>query len=226
MKSIGESLVLYFIYLVVLLRKMIEEIRVRRRFYGIPSLQRCDLNLKYAYRGINPYKISKQFLLQKGEKEVDVYGETPLTTLAHIAKECEIGPSDSVLELGSGRGRGAFFLSLWTGCTVKAVEWIPPFVKVAKEIADLCKITTVSFHCSDITEMETDDASCVYFCGTCFDDVLIHKIAQKLERLKKGARVISVSFPLTEYSSSFTLKKQFQGSFFWGKTEIYLQERK
>ncbi|MEK7339131.1 MAG: class I SAM-dependent methyltransferase, partial [Verrucomicrobiota bacterium] len=79
-------------------------------FYSCDLFQKCDLALKKMYRFRNPFTISKNFFKQKKQKEVDVYGEIPLTSLLLIAKECQIAPHDHVFELGCGRGRAAFFL--------------------------------------------------------------------------------------------------------------------
>jgi len=224
MRSIGEGAYLIALSVWVFLRKLLEESKVRRRFYSNKKFYAIDHALKNAYRGINPYRISKQFLLQRGEKEVDVYGETPLTTLFKIADECNITALDHVLEIGAGRGRGAFFLSHYIGCKVLAIEWIPSFVKIAKELSEQYQ-ERVAFLCQDVLDVEIKSFSVVYLCGTSFSDAFMQKLAQKLEDLLQGSSVISVSFPLSDYSTRFVVIKKFTALFLWGEAEIFLQKR-
>ena len=70
-----------------------------------------DLTFLVIYLFFNPYKISKKFLLSKKKKNIHIYGETPISTIAKIAKECEISSKDHIIELGSGRGRCCFWFS-------------------------------------------------------------------------------------------------------------------
>src|ERR1700760_2462552 len=69
----------------------IEFIRVAFRYYPKkPSFCKIDMTLLLTYLLNNPFIISKRFLTEHGEPNVYSYGETPLTTLDHIAKECNL----------------------------------------------------------------------------------------------------------------------------------------
>ena len=76
--------------------------------------------------------MNKEFLLERGEKNVDTFGETPLTTMDVISQECGIKSSDIFYELGSGRARTCFWLHAFIGCRVYGVEYLPAFVKIAQ----------------------------------------------------------------------------------------------
>ena len=71
---------------------------------------------------INPYRHSRRYLFKKGAREIYAYGETPLKTLCQIASEAGITSQDTLLELGSGRGRGSWWLAVFTKCKVIGIE--------------------------------------------------------------------------------------------------------
>jgi hypothetical protein len=199
-----------------------EEIALRRRFYKVPVFHQVDRTLRAAYRFRNPYRISKRFLQARGFQEVDLYGETPLTTLDQIARECGITSEDHLFELGSGRGRGAFFLRYCFGCRITGVEWIPAFVSQAKAIAALDLEAKIHFVCADFLEVDLSQASAIYLYGTCLEDELILALIERFLQLPKEVKIITVSFPLSDYSPHFSTIKQFSVSFPWGEGEIYL----
>jgi len=219
------SFSLFFLYFYIKAKIFIEEMKVISRFYSLNSFRACDLSFKKAYFWHNPYRISKTFLFAKGIKNIHQYGETPLTTLAHIANECALGQQDLFIELGCGRGRGIFFLSCLTGCQAHGIEWIPLFVQKATRIADQLNMERVSFSCQNMLEAYLEEASFLYLYGTCMEEEEIHLLVKKLEKCKTGTKVVSISYPLTDYSSSFYLKKEFDGRFPWGIAKIYLQEK-
>lgn len=195
------------------------------RYYRNLSFAKIDLYLIGSYLFRNPYRISRRFLKEKGEKEIYAYGETPLTTLEHICLECGITNKDMVYELGCGRGRTCFWLNAWLGCRVVGVDYIPEFVTRSRSIVHNCHLKGIEFRLEDIGNTKFDDASVVYLFGTCLDDETIHKIIANLSLAKPGLKIISVSYPLTDYDKEGILKveHQFQGSFAWGKSDVYLQ---
>lgn len=193
-----------------------EQRAVKKCFYSRDSFRVKDEALLSAYKGQSPYRISKEYLILKGAKEVHQYGETPLTTMALIAKECGLGPDDRVIEMGAGRGRGALFLAEYVGCQVMAYEQIPAFVEKMVPSSKL-KMTLQDMFGADFAK-----ASVIYLYGTMLEDP---QVVELTEKFPAGVKIISVSFPLDAYSRNFTTIKSFLGRFPWGKTEIYLNER-
>lgn len=218
MRSIGEFFALLFLFFAVKARLFREERRVQREFYGHLGFKKCDQALLKAYRGLNPYRMTKEFLKLKGISNVHQYGETPLTVMAQIARECSLTPTDRLIELGCGRGRGVFFLSEMIGCSVHGIEWNPLFVSLAQSIP----ASKASFSCQDMCSADLSQASVIYLYGTCLDEESIQKLLSKLEGVAKETKIITISYPLSDYSPSFVVSKQFQVSFPWGNTEAYL----
>ena len=223
-----ETLKLFGIRLFVSWRNFIEFLKVVFRYYSNSKFRKIDLYLLRNYLLQNPFQISKKYLQERGEKNIYTYGETPLTTLEVIARECGIGAEDVVCELGSGRGRGCFWLNSFIGCPVIGIEFVPTFVAIAQNVKCRYMVKEVKFLCQDILEANFRGATVVYFYGTSSETPFIQKLIDKLKKMPVGTKIITVSYPLTSYMDTpvFELIKSFQAQFTWGKTAVYLQVRK
>ena len=199
-----------------------EEKRVFQLFYSCELFQKCDLALRSKYRLRNPFAISKRFLKKRGKKEIDVYGEIPLTSLLLIAKECEITPHDHLFELGCGRGRAAFFLRSVLRCSVTAVDFIPFFVVNAQKIVETLNIERLTFICDDIQHIALNQATCVYLYGTCLSDRVITQLCTSFPAKIK---IITLSYPLKDYYQKFKTIKQFTVPVPWGNVEVFLNQK-
>lgn len=224
MKLIGEFFSLALLRWKVSYWNFKEEQKVEKSFYSHKLFASVDKHLKKSYRFRSPFGISRRFLQSKGESEVHCYGETPLTTLDFLAKECSLSAADHVIELGCGRGRGLFFLSAFYRCKVSGVEWIPEFVLRAYDLSKRFPVLNVSFFLSDMTQVSLEKASVIYLNGVCLVDEVIEKLADKLKKLPPSTKIITVSYPLTDYRpSDFLIKKTLQAKFNWGETEVFIQ---
>lgn len=216
---------LFFIYLRSKIYFYWEEKKVFRLFYPCHLFQKCDLAMKEAYRFYNPFTISKNFLRKKGEKEINVYGEIPLTSLLKIAQECEIMLYDHVFELGCGRGRSAFFLRSLLQCRVTAVDFIPFFILRAQKIVETFNIKHLTFVCDDILHVALEEATCIYLYGTCLSDKLITQLCGSFLSLPTNTKIITLSYPLKEYHKEFKIIKQFTVTVPWGNIDVFLNQK-
>ena len=191
---------------------------VRRSFPAWASYERA---FRKAYRFRNPYRICKTFLQQKGEKEGDVYGETPLPVYAQIARECALCAKDTVIDLGCGRGRGVFFLNFLTGCRAIGIDWVPFFIQTAERIAQ----EGVSFRCEELLTADLSEATVIYLYGTCLSEGEILSLASRFQNLPERIKIITVSYPLSDYSPDFQTLTQFTAQFPWGRAEVYFQQK-
>ena len=219
MRSIFNLFIIYLRFKIYFFQ---EEKRVLQLFYSCDLFQKCDLALKKAYRFRNPFTISKKFLKKRQEKEVDVYGEMPLTSLLLIAKECEITLYDHVFELGCGRGRVAFFLRSMLLCSVTAVDFIPLFVSNAKKIVEMLNIERLTFICNDIQHVALNQATCIYLYGTCLSDAVIKQLCASLS---EKVKIITISYPLCDYDQGFKIIKRFSVPVSWGEIEVFLNQK-
>lgn len=187
-------------------------------YWHKPKFALVDLALLLSYFFKSPYRIAREY------NDDEPYGETPLTTLDKILKACPLGPTDVAYELGSGRGRACLWLALYKGYTTIGVEYIPTFVTRAQKIAAYFGIKNVKFLREDILKTNLHAATWIYLFGSALPDDTITKLYHRLEKLKPGTRIITISYPLTAYCSNdhITLKQTLDVEFAWGKTQAFI----
>lgn len=200
--------------------RIFELIRVTLRYY--PKFLSIDFLLASHYLFGNPHQISKKFLKQKGAKEIYAYGETPLTTLDRIARICGILSKDIVYDLGCGPGRTTFWLKQFIKCKVVGIDYLPTFIRRAESVRRYMRLNGIEFHEEDMLKTDFSQATVIYLYGTCLDDETIESLIERFSSLKTGTKIITVSYPLTDFSQKFCLEKQFMARFPWGKAEVFL----
>lgn len=221
MKSIGEILFLPFIYIKLFWFNLQEERKVTKYFYKNICFKEADTSLKQLYSGENPYKICKDFMQKSKKSQVHVYGETPLTELYAILLKCHLTEKDCFIDIGCGRGRNIFFTSAFFGCKTLGLDIVPLFCERADRIAFFLE-NPPQFICEDMETFDLNKATIIYFYAICLEDDLLLKMIDKLSKLKKGTKVITVSFPLSDYSKVFSTLFSKKAFYPWGKTELFL----
>ncbi len=223
--SIKEFFELLALNVSVGINNIWEFVKVAFRYYGNFSFLKADVCLRLMYLFHNPYSISRRFLQKKGESNIYAYGETPLTSLEKIAKEVEITSKDTVFELGCGRGRTCFWLRSVFDCSVVGIEFIPEFVERANMITNKLGIDKLQFRLDDMLKADLSGATICYLYGTCLEDTEIQLLIKKFSKLPLGTKIITVSYPLTEYveDSSFEVMKRFKVEYPWGEADVFLQ---
>ncbi len=223
--SFKETLSLIGLNWKVKFRNFAEFMRVIFHYYPNTQFLKIDISLLLSYLFSNPFGVSKQFLMHKGEENVYTYGETPLTTLAVIAKHCQLTPHDVVFELGCGRGRTCFWLHQFIGCQVVGVEYVPTFIHKAQHIKERFQVQGVSFRLDDLFQTDLQGATVIYLYGTCFSDDEIRRLIQRFSQLPVGTKIITVSYALRDIQpeAPFSILKQFAVPFTWGTADVYLQ---
>lgn len=218
----------YFLRLKVKAAYLIEGAKVFWNYYRNPFFLASDLLLKFFYLFSSPYQTSKKFLSEKGVQDVHTFGETPLTTLDKIMQAVAVKENDVVFELGCATGRTSFWLRHFTQATVVGIEYVPDFVYRASIVKKWLKIKRLDFCLQDMRQVYFKMATVVYIYGSCFEDDFLEVLTARLRELEKGACVITVSYPLTDYQGSeslFEVTDQFPAKFFWGEGEVYIQRR-
>lgn len=123
------------------------------------------------------------------------YGETPWTAIHRILTELNLGPDDTLFELGSGTGRFSLFAARLTGCAAVGFELVPPFVERADRIARAIGLTRCEFRVEDFFRASWRGASAVYCATTTFDDETLARFEAKCGELRVGARTVTVTQP-------------------------------
>ncbi|MBS4168326.1 class I SAM-dependent methyltransferase [Parachlamydia sp. AcF125] len=196
---------------------------VVKRYYGNRQFFQCDLLLLCQYLWQNPFAISKNFLMRKEEKEIYAYGETPLTSLEKIAAACQITSKDVVYELGCGRGRSCFWTHCFYQCSVIGIDFVPAFIQKAEKVKAKCHLQAIEFRCEDMLQTDFSKGTLFYLYGTCLEEDLIKKLLEKFKSLPAGTKIVTVSYPLTDYSPDFALIKTLSVPFTWGEGDVYIQ---
>jgi SAM-dependent methyltransferase len=226
--TLKEHWTLLGINLKVKLRNLIEYARVVVNYYPDFKFCKMDTALLLSYFFKNPFRISKHFLIHKGESEIYTYGETPLTTLELISHNFGIAAHDTVFELGCGRGRTCFWLTQFIGCTVVGIDYVPSFIEKAQKIKDRFQVDKVTFRLEDLFQADLNGATVIYLYGTCFSEAHVDLLIEQFSQLPKKTKIITVSYALTDFQpeAPFQVVKQLTASFTWGETDVYLQVKK
>ncbi len=224
---IKEAIILIVIRFVMAWKKLLECCILIPMYFKKPQLFRLDVLFVWHFLFKNPYKVSKYYLQIREEKDIHCYGETRASSILTIIRECNISSEDIFYEVGCGRGRASFWFHYLVGCQVLANEQIPLFVSEANKIKKKLGITGMDFLQEDLTLSDYSKASVIYFYGTSVEESKIKKFISKLNVLPKQSKVISVSYPLSDYSRDINFKiiKVFETRFPWGKTNVYLQAK-
>lgn len=191
-------------------------------WFSSPRFACIDFTLLFSYFFKSPYAIVRAFT-----QGLEPYGETPLVVMQQIAKKAMITKNDTVFELGSGRGRTCFWLSVLVGCKTVGVEIVPVFVQKAEGIRRYYGLQNLEFRLQDMLETDLSEASVIYLFGTCLSDENINRFIDKLKSVKRGTRIVTISYALTEYKNVpyIQLKESFEVEFPWGKTQSFLHEK-
>ncbi len=180
-----------------------------RLYYKSPKFALLDLAFGCVGLFFNPYRTCRKFLQKKGKENIYAYGETPYTTYQKIIEECGIGPQDTWIEMGAGRGKGCFWLNHFIGCKVIGIEQVPQFVWVANVFKKLFGMKDVSFIKADIQSVDLSSGTILYLYG----------LWPNL-KVGKGTRIITTGEPL----ANMRILKSFWVRFPWGRTTAYLQK--
>lgn len=187
-----------------------DRVEAVRRYYKSPKFALIDLTFGLISLFSNPYRVCRKFLKKKGAREIYAYGETPYTTYEKIVRECGIGPHDTWMEMGAGRGKGCFWLSQFVGCRVIGIEQIPQFVYFARSIRALFRMNSLEFERGSVEKADVSQSTVIYLYGIWPN-----------RAFEKGTRVITISEPLDGYK----VLKRFWVRFPWGRTTAFYQEK-
>lgn len=156
---------------------------------------------------------------------VHAYGETPLTVFAEVFERGGLCEEDCFVDLGAGRGRGVFFAASLVQCKSIGVEEVAFFCTQAEKASWRSAAPKPFLDCRTIDQFDMKGGSFFYFYSLCLEEDELVKTIAHLETMKKGARIVTVSVPLTEYSSLFSVSSSWTALYPWGKAELFLHTK-
>lgn len=108
------------------------------------------------------------------------YEPTPYSVLERLADSGLIGPDDTVLDYGCGKGRVDFFLAHRTGANVIGIEYDPGVYHQALENQKTAAVQAASFVLTNAEVFEVPDTvnRCYFF--NPFSVEILHKVLARL----------------------------------------------
>lgn len=193
----------------------------RRTILMLRAMRHVNLTiLKSLFYVFFHYSLHKAF--RSLDKNTNPYGETPFFTLDKIARNFGVLSKDIVYDLGSGRGIALLWWATQVGCTTYGVDNYLPFIQLAKRVKERFSIINAYFLEEDFLKVDLSRATVIYLYGTALPDAMIYQLITRFKQLGTSVKIITVSYPLSDYDSDFTIIKEFRGLFPWGQTDIYL----
>ena len=147
------------------------------------------------------------------------YGEIPHSVSKEIVETAKITDKDVVYDLGCGRGKFLFFVNLFTGARCIGVDLLPTYISIAEKITEKLNLRKIHFFEEDILDVDLRTASVVFIHGTSFTEDLREGIRQKIEELRNGSRLISVTKPFEHPHLKLDSMKKMLIS--WGLTQVF-----
>lgn len=201
-----EFLKLFLLHFAVKKYNFLEYLKVIWKFYRNPRFLFADFLLQGSYLFNSPFRVSKRFLVKKGESDIYTFGETSLTILQNIAAEASVRSDDVLYDLGCGTGRTSFWFHFFIRCQVVGIDYVPTFVRHAERVKKWCKANKIEFILQDMLNIDFENATAVYLYGTCFEEPFLERLIERLKKLRPGAKIVTVSYPLRDYCSEPLLR--------------------
>lgn len=140
------------------------------------------------------------------------YGTTGAQALHDALVRVAAGSQDHFLDIGCGCGLPVH-VAAGLVKSARGVEIVPTMVDFARRSSQKLGLTNTQFEAGNIRELEVQDVDIVYVAGTTMTQELRDVISDKLEQLRPGALVVSLTYAFrTEH---LALVDKFRLPFSW-----------
>ncbi len=180
----------------------------------------------------NGYLISTQARRRLGTDDKTLtYGEVKFESFKKILAAVSPKKGEVFYDLGSGTGKAVILASLFGDFSkIVGVEILKDLVKTAKQILKEYKKLLkkylpekleqkIEFINENFLNLDLSEADIVFAHSTCFDDETMKRLSIKLESLKPGSRVITVSQGIS--SPAFKQIKKELVELSWGQGTVF-----
>jgi DNA-binding winged helix-turn-helix (wHTH) protein len=141
-------------------------------------------------------------LLRYGQQRV-APGDMPYTVLRDLFRRFELPPGTTLLDLGSGYGRVAFYGHLLTGMRVCGIEIVAERVAEARRIQQRLGLSGLDFLCGDA--LTTPWPETTHYClMNAFASPILPQIVERLEETARQRRIFIASVS----TSNLVLERQ------------------
>ncbi len=188
------------------------------------------------YKDIDGYGLSSAGRLELGRADDPAltYGEVTPASVLRMLTKVDAKPGETFYDLGSGTGKAVLYSAIIGGMgKAVGIELVRDLYEAAETVRERYNVevrpqiempSTIEFRHGDMFDHDLSDADIVFSHCTCFDDALMQRLAQKLEELRPGARVITVTKNVP--SVAFETIGSELLSLGWGDATMYYQRRK
>lgn len=186
------------------------------------ELKKMNSLLKKYYFLRNPVNMARNT-----EKEMErpsyslTYGETPYSTALSIFNMVKVKDNDVFFDLGSGTGNVALFINIYFNIKSTGIDLVSYFIEKSNLIAEEMKLEHIRFIKGDFLEEDLSEGTIFYMNCLTFNQELREKLAEKMNLIKEGSRIISIGYPL----AGFNLLEKRTYFFSWGWEDVYIQEK-
>lgn len=176
------------------------------------------------YEDVGGYKVSLEGRRKLGfHDSAFTYGEVEPEEFIQIINKASPRTGEIFYDLGSGTGKAVILASMFFDfARAIGIEYVHGLhytaLEVLKKYRQAAGKNNVEFIQRDFLEHSFSDADIVFAHATCFHEGMMQLLSSKLESLKKGARVITVSKSVD--SPLFTLIANRDYQFTWGKATV------
>jgi SAM-dependent methyltransferase len=189
------------------------------------------------YRNVDGYSLSNKDKKALNTKSKHLtYGEIDFAGFGDMLRHLNPLPGGTFYDLGAGTGKAVLLAALLGNFKrVVGVELLPSLYLASQEVLTHY-LTTVRHHLpsslkekeiefvkGDIFEQDYSDADVVFTQSTCFTTELMRKIADRVEQLKKGCHILSVTYSV-EHPDLVVVDK-LSHRFGWGYATVYYQQK-
>lgn len=192
----------------------------------VPGLWRVESRLTLAYLLRLPawfiWRERRAAGLYAFDDESFAFGETPYDVALDICAQAGLTASDTLFDLGCGRGKMVFAAALAHGCAAVGVDLLPTYIDVARGISAALGLDRVRFERQHVLDVPLDDATAVYVNGFTFNDDLAGGLQARISVLADGTRWISVGREWRHPRLRLSGKRRYP--FSWGYADTWLYE--
>lgn len=222
-KAFFELVSLPWIYLAVLFKEKRWQREVKKTYYSCNAFQKQDKFLSSLYRSKSPFAVAKAFAKERQDENQHTFGATPLHVYDALITRWIKESQGSYLELGSGTGRGLLFLHAFSCLDTSGVERNPYFVNRSLRLIECFGLSRIDVTLGDYLQMRAFDYDWIYLYELFLSDHSLQDLCAAIcLSCKKTTKVISVSYPLSDYDQRFKVEDSFEASFVWGKAQVFL----
>jgi SAM-dependent methyltransferase len=202
--------------------------RVQRDRIGVGIYQSCRrqasrIGRLYATVRAGAFAAALSCVLVAGARAQAPFVPTPLPVVERMLALAKVGPSDYVIDLGSGDGRIVREAAKTFGARGFGVEHDPELVARSRELARSDGVADkVTFMMQDLFETDVSDATVVTM--YLFPEINLKLRPRLLRQLKPGARIVSHDFRMGDWEPDAIEKLHAEDKYgeVGGESTVYL----